>query len=152
MHVRAIPTHSLCIADWLKGMIIQVLSQLQKFSYQYKLSRAHDDIVIIVAEKEECVTYSPCGCVDKDKEKFRAGRLLLQVLDKASIELTFYFGYTQEILPVSKFCTFFLLCHNNNDVIMCSWKTPIRLLRPKFLVPNRPHLTFLSSSEGSLIV
>ena len=103
MHVRAIPTYSLCIADLLKGMIIQVLSQLQKFSYQYKLSRAHDDIVIIVAEKEECVTYSPCGCVDKGIEKVRAGRLLLQVLDEASIELTFYFEYTQEILPVSNF-------------------------------------------------
>ena len=87
----------------------------------YKLSRAHDNIVITVTEEEECVTsYSLRGCVDKGIEKFRAGRLLLQVLDEASIELTFYFGYTQEILPVSKFCTFFLLCHNNNDVIMCS--------------------------------
>lgn len=56
MHVRAIPTYSLCIADLLKGMIVQVLSQLQKFSYQYKLSRAQDDIVIIVEEEKECVT------------------------------------------------------------------------------------------------
>jgi len=51
MHVRAIPTYSLYIADLLKGMIIQVLSQLQS-SVINILSRAHDDIIIMVAEEE----------------------------------------------------------------------------------------------------